>query len=172
MKVEYKWTKERFLEASKANYDLKMKSPKLKMVGYFGIALLLFSVYLSYSKGFYTTLIVSSILVIYWYALRWPLFRLQLSSNFKKHVAKNKTVSWLIKPESFSITSENGGGSYKWNAVTDISESDYGFLVRQYPVFYWLPKDSFESETDVVWFRDNVMKMCSVGTRQHNKKSQ
>lgn len=157
MLVEYKWTKERYLEASKANYDLKMKSLKLKLLGYFGIIFIIVGAYLSYAKGVHTTLVVSSILVIYWYVLRWPLYRFQLSLNFKRHASKDKTVSWSLDLESFSITSENGGGSYKWSAVTDISESNRGFLVRQYPVFYWLPKDCFESENDINWFRTEVM---------------
>ena len=162
MIVEYQWSKERFLEASKANYDLKMKSLKLKLLGYFGVVFVIVGAYFSYTKGVYTTLIVSSTLVIYWYILRWPLYRFQLSVNFKKHASKDKAVSWSIEPESFSITSENGGGSYKWRAITDISESNAGFLVRQYPVFYWLPKDCFESESDIIWFRNEVMGKASI----------
>ena len=163
MIVEYQWSKDRFLEASKANYDLKMKSLKLKLLGYFGIIFVLFGTYLSYTKGVYTTLIVSSILVVYWYLLRWPLYRLRLSTNFKKHASKDKNVSWLIEPESFSITSENGGGSYKWSAITDVSESTAGFLIRQYPVFYWLPKDCFETESNIDWFRNEIMGKASIG---------
>jgi hypothetical protein len=162
MIVEYQWSKDRFLEACKANYDLKMKSLKLKLLGYFGIIFIFVGAYFSYTKGVYTTLVVSSLLVIYWYILRWPLYRLQLSFNFKKHVSKDKTVSWLINRETFSIASENGGGSYKWSAITDISESKAGFLVRQYPVFYWLPKDSFESESDIDWFRNEVMGKITI----------
>lgn len=162
MIVEYQWSRERFLEASKANYDLKMESLKLKLLGYSGIVLVIVGAYFSYIKGVHAILIVSGILVIYWYILRWPLYRLQLSMNFKKHATKDKKVSWSIKPESFSITSENGGGSYRWSAITDISESRAGFLVRQYPVFYWLPKDSFESESDIDWFRNEVMRKAYV----------
>ena len=162
MKVEYTWTKERFLEANKANYDLKMNMLKLRLLGYFGIAFILLGAYLFWLKGVYTTLVVACVLVVYWYILRWPLYKLQLSTNFKKHISKDKTVSWSIDPESFSITSENGGGSYRWSAVTDISESNSGFLVRQYPVFYWLPKDRFESSDDIDWFRNEIMGKVAI----------
>ena len=163
MLVEYKWSKDRYLEANKANYDLKMKSMKLKLLGYFGIILVVLGAYLFYTKGIYTILVISSLLVIYWYLLRWPLYRLQLSSNFNKHASKDKNVSWLIEPGSFSITSENGSGTYKWSAITDISESKAGFLVRQYPVFYWLPVDCFESDADIDWFRNVIMRKAMSG---------
>lgn len=161
MKVEYKWTKERFLEANKANYDLEMSKLKLRLLAYFGIVFVCFGAYMFWLKGVYTTLVVACALVVYWYVLRWPLYKLQLSANFKKHISKDKTLSWTIDTESFSITSENGGGSYKWSAVSDISESKSGFLVRQYPVFYWLPKDSFESEDDIERFRNEILSKVS-----------
>ena len=163
MKIEYQWTKERFLEAAKANYDLKMKSPNLSLIGYFGVSGIIVGAYLAWATGVYGILSVSSALVLYWYLLRWPLQRLQLASSFKKHASKDKLVSWTVEPDTFSITSESGGGSYKWSAITDVSETKAGFLIRQYPVFYWLPKDRFESEEDIAWFRNEIVSKTPAG---------
>ena len=92
MEITYKWTKERFLEASKANYDIKLSEPKFRLLGYAGLAAMLLGIYLAYTTGLYTTLNAATALTLYWYTLRWPLYRLQLASRFKKYASRNHTV--------------------------------------------------------------------------------
>lgn len=157
MEITYTWNLARFLEAARANYDYKFKSLKFRLIGYFGIVFIFVGAYFAITKGVYATLITAFVLTVYWFVLRWPFYRWQLSLQFNKHAARDKTVTWHIEADSFSISSEGGGGHYDWDAITDIQESDEGFLVRQYPVYYWIPKDCFESAEDLSWFRDRVL---------------
>ena len=162
MQISYKWTKERFLEAGRANYYFKLQALKFRLPGYLGLAFMLAGAYFAYSKGVYATLTVATFLTVYWYFLRWPLYSLQLAHQFKKHVSKDQDITWEMDTDSFSIKSVSGFGKYSWDAVTDLAEMENGFLVYQYPIYYWLPKDSFASENDIAWFRNTIIDRISA----------
>ena len=157
MEISYVWNRQRFFEASKANYHYHIRSWKFRAIGYLGLLFILIGCYLAYTKSVYATLGVATFLTIYWHFLRWPFYQLQLSYQFKKHCDRDQHIKWVINEETFSISSENGSGTYKWHAVTGISETEKGFLVRKYPIYYWIPKDCFASQAEIEWFKENII---------------
>ena len=65
--IEYTWTKELFLKASKSAYDYELKNSPKRFLGWIFIAMAQFGVVMAMIKGAGGLLILSTIFLIYWY---------------------------------------------------------------------------------------------------------
>ncbi len=141
--ARFRWTRDEYLAASQVNYDLRCRGWKFRAIGCVLIAMALFGGFTAYSKGTFATLFVGTVLVVYWYLLRWPLYRLQLGRRFSKHSSKDAEITWEINEDGFKGGSVDAKGEISWNAVGRVVVSPRGFLVYQYPIFSWIPRHAF-----------------------------
>ncbi len=97
------WSEESFLEGAKIAYDYDMKHSYRRYVGWFFIALSQFGVVAAIRGHSVGLLLISTILLIYWYALRWSLRRWMLRRFFAREESANKSLSVRLKDEGLCI---------------------------------------------------------------------
>ena len=142
--LEYRWDKETFLQASKAIYDFHMKHSPKRFLGWFFIALTQFGVVGALKKDVYGLLIVSTLLVVYWYALRWPLRKVMLLRSFDSSEIKDHLFHIKIDDRGVNIDE----ATLLWNDIQELIALCDGFLLYQGDAFLFFPKSAFHSQKD------------------------
>ena len=147
MKITYTWDKELFEKASKVIYDYDMKHSPKRFLGWFFIALTQFGVVGALKQNVYGLLVISTVLVIYWYGFRWNMRKKILLNGFEKSSSKNQT---------FHINVSNDGINIKdtlinWSDIEQIILLQDGFLIHHENLIY-IPKKGFENDNDIQVF--------------------
>lgn len=154
LSAKFKWTKEEYLTAHKINYALRMKEWRFRGLGYAFLATLVFGAFIAYSQKTYVTFGLGAILVVYWYVLRWPIYRMQLASRFSKHSSKDAEIFWSIDGNGLRGGSNDSKGEMSWSAVGKVAVAPEGFLIYQYPIFSWIPRTGFASASESKEFEE------------------
>jgi len=144
IRLTYTWNKETFLNASRAIYDFNMKHSPKRFVGWIFIALTQFGVVGALKKDVYGLLIISTLLVIYWYALRWPLRRSMLLSRFMNSDIKDHIFTIEIDERGLKID-EN---FIEWGEILELISLCDGYLLYKGDSFLFFPKSAFKSTED------------------------
>jgi len=139
--IKYQWNKETFLLASKAMYDFDMKHSPKRFLGWMFIALTQFGVVGALKKDAFGLLIVSTFLVIYWYALRWPLRKIMLLKGFNNSSIKDKQFVMSANKDGLALDSK----LITWNDLKEVISLKDGFLLYYGESFLFIPKNAFLS---------------------------
>ncbi len=137
--IVYVWNKETFLKASKATYDYEMKHSPKRFLGWIFIAFTQFGVVGALKKDVYGLLIISTVLVIYWYAMRWPLRKIILLKSFE--ASSNKNHKFIMSADNAGIKVDET--LIKWDAILEVVSLKNGFLLYHGVTFLFIPKDAF-----------------------------
>jgi len=131
IEISYIWDRDTYIHASKLAYDYEMKHSVKRYNGWIFIALLQFGVVSAMKQGTIGLLMVSTILLVYWYALRWPLRNYFVAKSFDKSPNANK--QFTIKVSDVGLTVDD-------NTVA-LEEID-GVLVLSDGVFIYIDAQS------------------------------
>jgi len=142
--IEYIWDKDTFMQASKAIYDFNMKHSPKRFLGWFFIALTQFGVVGALKKDVYGLLIISTLLVIYWYVLRWPLRRSMLLRGFMSSDIKDHNFNIEIDDRGLSID----GSLIEWCEILEVISLCDGYLLYKGDSFLFFPKSAFNTVED------------------------
>ena len=137
--ISYTWNIQNFTKATKALYDFNLKHSPKRFLGWLFIALTQFGVVGALKKDVYGLLIVSTILVIYWYALRWPMRKIMLKRNFKNSQEKMfeiKANNEVLQLNEIKID---------WSEIVEAISLKDGFVLYYGESYLFIPKDSFSS---------------------------
>lgn len=141
IEIHYTWSKELFLEASKATYEFELRHSPKRFLGWFFIALTQFGVVGALKKDAYGLLLVSTLLVIYWYALRWPLRKFMIAKTYEAQAEKNH--KFLMQAHSDGL--EINGTLLPWEDIREAVSLEGGFLLFYAEKFLYIPKGAFVS---------------------------
>jgi len=144
IKIEYIWSKELFIEASKAAYEFELKHSSKRFLGWFFIAMTQFGVVAALKKDAYMLLFISTLLVIYWYALRWPLRRYIIAKSFAS-AAANEHQFVMSASEAGLIVDTT---LLKWSEIREAVSLEKGFLLFYASSFLYIPKSAFKNIDD------------------------
>ncbi len=90
LRLELPWDEATFLEGAKLAYDYDMRHSWRRYLGWFFIALTQFGVVAALRQRTVGLLLISTLLVIYWYGLRWPMRRWMLKRFFAREERAQK----------------------------------------------------------------------------------
>jgi len=156
--LEFKLNKDILLKASKIVYEYEYKNSFKRYLGWFFIALLQFGVVALIKKGNAALFLISSILVIYWYFLRWPIRKYL----YLKVIKSSKLDKYPIKV----IFSDNGivinNSTISWEKITKILNSDIGLLIFIGKEFILVPKEAIKDKKELIEFLKNKTKLIEV----------
>lgn len=137
--ISYTWNIQNFTKATKALYDFNLKHSPKRFLGWIFIALTQFGVVGALKKDVYGLLIVSTLLVIYWYVLRWPMRKIMLKRNFKNSQEKMfeiKANNEVLQLNEIKID---------WSEIVEAISLKDGFVLYYGESYLFIPKDSFSS---------------------------
>ncbi len=144
LNISYKWDKKTYIQGSKSLYqDLLRNSPK-RFIGWFFIGLSQFGLVAFYKKGAFGLLLISTIFLIYWYILRWPLRKLILLNAFNKSPLKDKMIQIELDNNNITINQNQ----IKWSDIQRVLLENVGFLLYYNNEFIFIPKSAFSDESE------------------------
>ncbi len=138
--ISYIWDKETFLKAAKSAYKHELKNSGKRYIGWLFIAMAQFGVVAAMKKGAVGLLLISSILLVYWYLLRWPLRKFIISKSFDKSPYANKKFNIKIYDDKIEINTE----SIKWDKISQVIFLESGFLLYTDQKSFFFPSGAFK----------------------------
>ncbi len=140
--VKYIWDKDTFTKGSKSLYmDMLRNSPK-RFIGWFFIGLSQFGLVAFYKKGAFGLLMLSTVFLLYWYVLRWPIRKIFLLKSFKNSPLKDKNIE--ITFDNNYILIDNIKLKYK--DIPRVLIEKAGYLFYYQDNFFFIPKESIKEE--------------------------
>ena len=135
------------------NYELRMKQSGFRYAGYLIALSLAYGLFTAIVHRNYLILPLSVFLCVYWYSLRWQIYRFQLTRDYKKKSEDSKKVQWAIDDEGFKGYTSKSKSEFTWDTIKQVVCSKHGFLLYQYPIVLFLPTNGFSSAEDFEWFK-------------------
>ena len=139
--ISYIWDKETYLKASEIAYKYELKHSPKRFLGWIFIAMTQFGVVQTMKGGAIGLLLLSSILVIYWYYFRWQIRKKLLLKNFDTSNNANHQFKIIADDEGLNIDNVN----IKWSNILEVVSFDDGFLLYYNDTFIFFPTKAFES---------------------------
>ena len=134
--LKYMWDKESFLDASKVAYDYELKHSSKRFLGWLFIAMTQFGVVAAMKKGSIGLLLVSSVLVVYWYFFRWKIRKRLIEKSFDTEQKFHVNID-----ENKITINEN---HIKWDSILEVVSLEKGFLVFYKNTFLFFPSKAFK----------------------------
>ena len=137
--INYIWNKEVFISASEATYNFELKHSPKRFLGWFFIALVQFGVVGALKKDAYGLLLIATVLVIYWYALRWPMRRFMIAKTYEASSNKNHNFKIVADKEALHVDERK----ISWSEISEIISLQNAFLLYYGTSFLFIPKSAF-----------------------------
>ncbi len=138
--IEYIWDKGTYLKASKVAYDYELKKSNKRYIGWFFIALTQFGVVAAMKKGSIALLLISTILVVYWYFFRWGIRKKVIETTFDKLENANQKYKLTLTNENLSIN-EN---KITWEEITQVTALEEGIFIYLDQNSIFIPSSAFK----------------------------
>ena len=138
--LTFKWDEATFLEGAKTAYDYDMRHSWRRYVGWFFIALTQFGVVAALRYGSAGLLLLSTLLVLYWYGLRWPLRRRMLKRYFLREPDAGKTLEMQIDENGICIDTR----CIAWDRFHHAIMAEKGYLLQMDETFLYIPRRVFD----------------------------
>jgi hypothetical protein len=155
IEIKYRWDRDTFLEASRAIYELELRHSPKRFLGWIFIAMTQFGVVGALKKDAFGLLIVATLLVIYWYSLRWPLRRYIINKSFEKQDAKDQDFYIVASSEGVRINKL----LLQWSEIVEVVSTKNGFLLFYSGDSLYIPKDAFKNYEEKDSF-SHLVKEC------------
>ena len=97
--IKYIWDKELAISSAATLYEYELKNSNKRYVGWIFIAIMQFGVVGAIKHNVFGLLVVGTIMVVYWYSLRWPLREYFIKRTFDKSPLANKTIHLIAKED-------------------------------------------------------------------------
>jgi hypothetical protein len=144
IELKYKWDLDNFLKASKFAYDYNLKHSPKRFFGWLFIAATQFGVVMALKGGAVGLLFISTILVAYWYGLRWTIRKTILKKAFNSSNLKDKVIN--IKASSESLEIDNT--KFNWSDIDLVVNLENGFLIFLNKESLFIPQSAFSKIED------------------------
>ncbi len=161
--VSYTWDKDTYMRASKLAYEYELKHSNRKYLGWVFIALTQFGVVAAIQKGTIGLLLVSTILVIYWYALRWSLRKRIIEKTFDKLTNANMKYTISTTDTGLNINRED----ITWDKIVSVLALKNGIFLYLNPDSIYIPNKAFEDIDE----RNEFLKLLKQNIPNYTRES-
>jgi len=141
VEARFNWSEAVALRSSELFYKYEFRHSYRRYVGWLFIAMAQFGVVGALKHDAYGMLIVSSFLLLYWYAIRWQLRKRLALRLFKSSLQANEEIKTYFDINGFGTEDKK----ISWSDVIKVVEKNEGFLfyTQEQPSF--VPRDAFSS---------------------------
>ncbi len=148
IEINFTWSKELALKASKLYYDYDMKASSKRYVGWLFIAMMQFGVVGALKHDSFGILFISTFLVLYWYYGRWYLRKGMIEKYYDKSGVDATDVKFLLKDEGLYHNDE----LISWDDIEKVIKFDDGILLQISSNTLFFETSSFKSYDEVKTF--------------------
>ncbi|SFV57046.1 hypothetical protein MNB_SM-7-475 [hydrothermal vent metagenome] len=139
------WNKERALQASKALYDYEMKHSPKRYIGWLFIAFMQFGIVALFKQQNPLLLLLSSLLVAYWYYGRWYLRCFFLKRYYTKQNFQKSVITISCDESSLDIADK----ILQWDDILQAIDTKAALLLQTKEEIFYIPFDAFENLDDL-----------------------
>ena len=137
--ISFKWSEDIFLEGAYIAYRHNLKHSPKRFLGWLFIAMFQFGVVATLRNHTIGLLLISTILLIYWYGLRWKIRRFMLKRLFKE-----SDIDISFDKDGIEIN----GNKIEWSQFRDAIISERGYLLEiDSRASIYIPKRVFDSDS-------------------------
>jgi hypothetical protein len=133
--VKFKLDKKSFVEASLFTYRYELKRSPKRFLGFIFIAMSQFGVVALLREGQSGLLLLSSILLIYWYFLREKIRKKIYEKSFRED------IEFTLRVDESGLNIN--GLDLKWSDISRIIEFEYGFILYYKNQSLFIPNSAF-----------------------------
>jgi len=144
LNMTYLWDEKTYIDASKHAYTYELKQSHKRFLGWIFIALTQFGVVSVIKGGGVGLLLLSGLLVLYWYILRWQLRKMMLVKSFATSPNANQTFYIDANEKEIHINSTK----IMWEDILEAVSLKSGFLLYYDATFIFIPSHAFEDIED------------------------
>jgi len=152
IEINFTWSKELAIEASKKFYDYDMRHSNKRYIGWLFVALIQFALVGAFKHDSYGMLYLSTFLGAYWYYGRWYLRKQMLKKFYDKQNIDAKEAHFTLKEDG--LYQDNHAISY--DEIFKVIKLEDGVLVQVQNNTLYFKRDSFSSYEDLVKFLDQM----------------
>jgi len=153
IEAKFVWSEVVALLSSELFYKYEFRHSYRRYVGWLFIAMAQFGVVGALKHDAYGMLVLSSFLLVYWYAVRWQLRRRLALRLFKSSPQSNREITTVFDDVGLEIE----GKKVPWSDVVKVVEKGEGFLFYTQEQSSFFPKEAFSSSDD----RDTLRAMIT-----------
>jgi len=144
IEISYNWNKENFLIAFDEAYNYQYKNSARRYIGWLFIAMAQFGVVGALKGGSFGLLMLSTILIFYWYiAKKWLIKRRDLK-EFEKSPLKDKEIRLKIDEEGI----HEGDVFIEWEKIGGVVPAGDDILLYYQDKAFFIPSFAFKSIED------------------------
>lgn len=141
IEISYRWDKENFEKAFAKSYTHAYKNSPRRYVGWFFIALAQFGVVAALKGGSIALLMLSTILILYWYGIKkWLIYKRAVRA-YENAALKNSQIALHITEEG--VKQENIFVS--WEALKGLVPIEDDILLYYKEHAFYIPSSAFSS---------------------------
>jgi hypothetical protein len=140
IQISYIWDQENFEKSFENAYTYHYKNSYRRYLGWFFIALAQFGVVAALKKGHVGLLMLSTILILYWYVGKKWLVKKRALSSFEKSPLKNKMITLTVSEEGI----DQNGTFIPWDEIEGVVDAGEDLMLYLSGKSYYIPSSGFE----------------------------
>jgi hypothetical protein len=146
--IDFVWSKELALKASKLYYDYDMKNSSKRYIGWSFIAFMQFGIVGALKHDVFGLLYLSTFLVLYWYYGRWYLRKRMIEKYYDKNSQVEKEIHFVLDKEGLHTEDR----VVSWSDIFKVIQFDDGILIQTSESTLFFLNEFFKSFDDRVAF--------------------
>ena len=141
IEISYTWDRENFEKAFSKSYTHQYKNSARRYVGWFFVAMAQFGVVAALKGGSIGLLMLSSILILYWYVIKKWLVHQRAVKAYENSALKNRKISLQITQEGI----KQDDTFISWEALKGLVPVEDDILLYYKDKAFYIPSSAFRS---------------------------
>ena len=142
--IRYKWDKENFEKAFSNSYNYQYKQSARRYIGWFFLAMAQFGVVAALKGGSIGLLMLSTILIFYWYGVKKWLVHKRALAAFENSPLKNSIITLQITQEGL----KQEDTFIPWSDIQGVVPIENDILLYHANRVFYIPATAFEAYED------------------------
>ena len=142
--IRYRWDKENFEKAFSTSYSYQYKQSARRYIGWFFLAMAQFGVVAALKGGSIGLLMLSTILIFYWYGVKKWLVHKRALAAFENSPLKDSTITLHITEDGL----RQEDNFIPWSDIQGVVPIENNILLYQANKAFYIPSSAFEEYED------------------------
>jgi hypothetical protein len=139
--ITYRWDRENFEKAFRHAYTHQFKHSARRYVGWGFIAMAQFGVVAALKGGSVGLLMLSTILILYWYVFKKQLLHRRALASFERSALKDSRITLQVDEEGI----EQNGVRVGWEEIQGVVPVEDAILLYYKDKTFYIPESAFAS---------------------------
>ena len=142
--ISYHWDKENFEKAFSNSYNYQYKQSARRYIGWFFVAMAQFGVVAALKGGSVGLLMLSTILIVYWYAVKKWLVHKRALAAYENSPLKNSTITLQITEDGLNQEDT----LISWSDIQGVVPIENDILLYHANQAFYIPSSAFHEYED------------------------